>query len=173
MGTEGVSGVAVPESHFVTNHDMVTERSMSLLLQRLNGVTPTGVPTGIHGTNIASVKAVPSGPTLSTTTDLNQVTASPDLGFDATVHDGGNSQEVGIKVTLTIERVPASGGAIVKTMKIDVINPGQDVVVHFTKVDVGKLIAEKAKLTVDVAPVPGEHDRSNNTASYPVIFSLG
>jgi hypothetical protein len=45
--------------------------------------------------------------------------------------------------------------------------------VHFTKVDVGALIAEKAKLTVDVAPVPGEHDKTNNTASYPVIFSLG
>jgi hypothetical protein len=89
------------------------------------------------------------------------------------VHNGGDSQEVGIKVTLTIERVPPSGTAIVKTKQIDVINPGQDVVVHFTKVDVGKLIAERAKLTVDVAPVPGEHDRNNNTASYAIIFSLG
>jgi len=26
---------------------------------------------------------------------------------------------------------------------------------------------------VDVAPVPGEHNTSNNKASYPVIFSLG
>lgn len=174
MQNRGVSGVAPPESHFVTNPDLVTERSMSLLLQRLQGATTTGgTPTGLHGTNLVSVKATPSGPLLSPTTDLNQITASPDLGFDATVHDGGNAQEVGIKVTLTIQRVPASGRAIVQTKTIPVIDPNQDQVVHFTKVDVGALIAEKAKLTVDVAAVPGEHDKTNNSASYPVIFSLG
>jgi hypothetical protein len=172
MKSKGVSGVNAPESHFVTNHDLISERSMSLVLQRLSGTT-TGTPTGVHGTNIVSVKAVPGGPTLSTSTDLNTVTASTNLGFDVVVHDGGNSQEVGIKVTLTIQRVPATGTTVVKTTTIDVINPTQDVTVHFTNVDVGKLLAEKAKLTVDVAPVPGEAKRSNNSASFPVIFSLG
>jgi hypothetical protein len=175
MQQRGVSGVAPPESHFVVNPDLVTSQSLSGLLQRLAGAATSGggTPTGLHGTNLVSVKATPSGPALSTTTDLNQITASPDLGFDAVVHDGGNSQEVGIKVTLTIQRVPASGKAIVQTKTIPVIDPDQDVTVHFTKVDVGALIAEKAKLTVDVAAVKGEHDKTNNTASYPVIFSLG
>jgi hypothetical protein len=174
MRKRGVVGVAPPESHFVSNPDLITARSMSLLLQRLQGSTTTGgTPTGLHGTNLVGVRATPSGPTLSTSTDLNQITASPELGFDATVHNGGDSQEVSIRVTLTIQRVPAVGNAIVQTQKIAVINPGQDVVVHFSKVDVGALIAERAKLTVDVAPVPGEHDKTNNSASYPVIFSLG
>jgi hypothetical protein len=174
MERRSVSGVAPPESHFVANPDLVTERSMSLLLQRLQGATTSnGTATGLHGTNLVAVKATPNGPTLSTANPLNQITASPDLGFDATVHDGGNAQEVGIKVTLTIQRVPPAGQAIVQTKTIPVIDPSGDIVVHFTKVDVGALIAEKAKLTVDVAPVPGEHDKSNNTASYPVIFSLG
>jgi hypothetical protein len=148
---------------------------MSLVLQRLQGSSTTtgGTPSGLHGTNLVSVKATPNGPQLSPTTDLNQITASPDLGFDAVVHNGGDSQEVGIKVTLTIQREPAAGTAIVQTKKIAVIDPGQQVVVHFAKVDVGALIAERAKLTVDVAPVPGEHDKTNNSASYPVIFSLG
>ena len=174
MAHEGVTGVAPPDSTFVANPDLVTERSMSLLLQRLQGATTSsGSPTGLHGTNLVSVKATPSGPTLSASSSLNTITASPDLGFDATVHNGGNSQEVGIKVTLTIQRSPASGQAIVQTKTIPVIDPNQDTVVHFTKVDVGALIAEKAKLTVDVAPVPGEHDKTNNSASYAVIFSLG
>jgi hypothetical protein len=174
MQSRGVSGVAPPESHFVANPDLVTERSMALVLQRLQGATTSsGTPTGLHGTNLVSVKATPSGSQLSTTTDLNQITASPDLGFDATVHDGGSAQEVGIKVTLTIQRVPAAGQAIVQTKTIPVIDPNEDTVVHFTKVDVGALIAERAKLTVDVAPVRGEHDKTNNSASYPVIFSLG
>jgi hypothetical protein len=175
MKNRGVSGVAAPDSQFVANPDLVTVHSMSLVLQRLQGSSTAtgGTPSGLHGTNLVSVKATPNGPQLSPTTDLNQITASPDLGFDAVVHNGGNSQEVGIKVTLTIQRDPASGQAIVQTKKIAVIDPGQDVVVHFAKVDVGALIAEKAKLTVDVAPVPGEHDKTNNSASYPVIFSLG
>ena len=174
MKNRGVSGVAAPDSQFVANPDLVTTHSMSLVLQRLKGASTGGTtPTGLHGTNLVSVRATPNGPTLSSTTDLNQITASPDLGFDATVHNGGDSQEVGIKVTLTIQREPAAGQAIVQTQKISVIDPGQDIVVHFTKVDVGALIAEKAKLTVDVAPVPGEHDKTNNSASYPVIFSLG
>jgi len=174
MQARGVSGVAPPESHYVSSLALYTSSSMTLLLQRLRGsTTSNGTPTGLHGTNVGGVKAQPSGTTLSTTTDLNQITATPNLGFDVTVHDGGNFQQVGIKVTLTIQRVPASGQAIVKTQTIPVINPGQDVVVHFQKVEVGALIAEKANLTVDVAPVPGEVDRSNNTATYPVIFSLG
>jgi hypothetical protein len=172
MQKRGVSGVVAPESHFVTNPAMVTESSMSLLLQRLRGATTGGRPTGLHGTNLLSVTAKPSGTQLSPTNPLNQVTASPDLGFDAVVHDGGNSQEVRIKVTLTIQRVPASGNAIVQTKTIPVIDPGQDYTVHFTKVDVGALIAEKAKLTVDIAPVNGESDKTNNSASYQVIFSL-
>jgi hypothetical protein len=173
MQNRGVRGVAPPESHFVSNPDLVTVRSMSGLLQRLQGVNPGGTVTGRHGTNLVSVKATPKGPTLSTSVTLNQITASPDLGFDAVVHNGGDSQEVGVKVTLTIQREPAAGQAIVQTKTIAAIDPNQDVVVHFTRVDVGALIAERAKLTVDVAPVLGEVVKSNNSASYPVIFSLG
>ena len=174
MAKQGVSGVIVPESHFVSNPEMVTQHSMSLLLQRLRGAsTSGGKVSGLHGTNLVSVRATPNGPTLSTSTDLNQVVASPSLGFDATVHDGGNFQEAGIKVTLTIQRVPASGKAIVQTQTLRVINPGDDATVHFTNVNVGTWIGFRAKLTVDIAPVPGEADKKNNSASYPVIFSLG
>lgn len=173
LAKQGVTGVVVPESHFVGDPDMVTQRSMALLLQRLQGTSTGGKVTGLHGTNLVSVRATPNGPTLSTSTDLNQIVASPNLGFDATVHDGGNFQEAGIKVTLTIERVPASGKAIVQTQTLRVINPGADATVHFANVNVGTWIGFRAKLTVDVAPVPGEADKKNNSASYPVIFSLG
>src|SRR6185369_6496053 len=37
MKNEGVSGVVAPESHFVTNPDFVSARSMGLVLQRLRG----------------------------------------------------------------------------------------------------------------------------------------
>jgi hypothetical protein len=168
MAQKGVSGVVAPDSNFVANEDFITEHSMGLVLQRLRGASTGGTPTGVHGTNIVSTKANPGGQVLSQTTE-NTVTASTDLAFVVTVHDGGDSQEVGIKVTLTIDK---PGGAIVKTKTIPVINPGQDTTVTFSDLG-GVPFARRTTVDVDVAPVPSEADATNNKASYPVIFSLG
>jgi hypothetical protein len=169
MKQQGISGVIPPDSNFVANQDFITEHSMALVLQRLRSTATTGgTSTGVHGTNIVSTKANPGGQTLSTSTE-NTVTASTDLAFVVDVHDGGDSQEVGIKVTLTIQK---PGGAIVKTKTISVINPGQDTTVTFSDLG-GVPFARKTTLNVDVAPVPHEADATNNKASYPVIFSLG
>src|SRR3954452_12333662 len=165
---QGVSGVSVPDSNFVTNRDLTTERSMALLLTRLRGATTGGTPTGIHGTNIVDVKVLPGGQTLSTT-DENTITATTDLAFVVTIADSGDSQEVGIKVTLTIQKPQ---GAIVRTQKVDLINPGTTKSVTFK--NLGQVpFAQRTTVQVDVAPVAGEHNTSNNKASYPVIFSLG
>jgi hypothetical protein len=167
---DGVTGAAPPDSNFVQNRQLVTEGSMTLLLQRLSGAatSSSGKPTGLHGTNLVSTKAMPGDHTLSPSPTVNTITAGTDLAFAVTVHDGGDSQEVGIKVTLTIQQSPA----IVKTLTIDVINPGQDKTVTFSNLGVVKF-AQKEDINVDVAPVPGESNTGNNKATYPVIFSLG
>jgi hypothetical protein len=169
MKNDGINGVVAPESQFVTNQDLITERSMALVLQRLRGAsTSGGTPTGIHGTNIVETKVLPSGQVLSQANE-NTVVATTDLAFAVTIADSGDSQEVGIKVTLTIQK---SQGAIVKTQTVDLINPGQTKVVTFK--NLGQVpFAQRTTVQVDVAPVPGEHNTSNNKASYPVIFSLG
>lgn len=166
---ESVSGVQVPDSNFVANRELTTERSMSLLLTRLKGTgTSGGTPTGVHGTNLVDVKVLP-GSTALNPDDQNTITASEDLAFVVTIEDSGDSQEVGIRVTLTIDK---PDGAIVKTKTIDLINPGQTKSVTFT--DIGSPpFARSTTLNVDVAAVPGEQRTSNNKASYPVIFSLG
>jgi hypothetical protein len=41
MKNRGVSGVAAPDSQYVANPDLVTVRSMSLVLQRLQGSSTT------------------------------------------------------------------------------------------------------------------------------------
>jgi hypothetical protein len=164
---QGVSGVAPAESHFVTNHDLLTERSMSLVLQRLRGASTGGTPTGIHGTNIVDVKVLPGSQTLSPTAE-NTITATTDLAFVITIDDSGDSQEVGIKVTLTIQKPQ---GAIVKTKTVALINPGQQKSVTFS--GLGQVpFAQKTQVNVDVAPVSGEHNTDNNKASFPAIFSL-
>jgi hypothetical protein len=168
MKDKGISGVVAPDSNFVANQDFITEHSMGLVLQRLRGASTSGTPTGVHGTNIVSTKADPGGQVLSETNE-NTVTASTDLAFVVTVHDGGDSQEVGIKVTLTIDKTPTP---IVLTKTIKVINPGADATVTFSNLG-GVPFARKTFVHVDVARVPSESDPTNNKASYPVIFSLG
>jgi hypothetical protein len=164
---QGVSGVVPPDSNFVTNRDLITERSMALVLQRLRGASTGGTPTGIHGTNIVNVKVLPGGQVLSQTTE-NTITATTDLAFVVTIADSGDSQEVGIKVTLTIQK---SQGAIVKTQTVDLINPGQEKSVTFSNLGTVPF-AQKTQINVDVATVPGEHNTDNNKASFPAIFSL-
>jgi hypothetical protein len=168
LKNDGISGVTPPDSNFVANRDLTTERSMALLLTRLRGTSAGGTPTGIHGTNIVDVKTLPGGQTLSTS-DTNTVVATTGLAFVVRIQDSGDSQEVGIKVTITIQKPQ---GAIVRTKKLALINPGQTKSV--TIGDLGQVpFAQKTTVNVDVATVPGEHNTDNNKASYPVIFSLG
>jgi hypothetical protein len=141
---------------------------MALLLSRLRGTTSGGTPTGLHGTNIVYTKALPGGQTLSQT-ETNTVVATTGLAFVVAIQDSGDSQEVGIKVTITIQKPQ---GAIVRTKTLPLINPGQTKLV--TIGDLGQVpFAQKTNVNVDVSPVPGEHNTSNNKATYPVIFSLG
>ena len=165
---EGIGGVAVPEAHFLSNPDLASARSMVPVWQRIHGATTGGTPSGSHGSALLSVKALPQGQTLSASAE-NTVTASTDLAFAVTVQDSGQSQEVSIPVTLTIQRSPQN---IVKKATIDLINPGETKTVVFRNLGQPPF-GIKTTIKVDVQPVPGEKTTSNNSAEYPVVFSLG
>jgi hypothetical protein len=159
----------VPSSIFVTNPDFASSNYWEAILQRLQGASTSGGTTGgLHGTGIDKTVALPGNQELSQTTE-NTVTATTDLGFAVTVEDTGDSQEVQIKVTLTIQQSPSP---IVQTKTIDLINPGEQKQVVFR--NLGQVqFATRTTVKVDVAPVPDEAKTDNNSASYPVIFSLG
>jgi hypothetical protein len=167
-----ISGVEVPDSNFVQTPDLASTRSMVPIWERINGSAASGngstTTTGLHGTNIESVTVVPGGQVLSASAE-NTVEASTDLAFAVAVANGGDNQEVKIEVTLTIQQSPTP---IVKKQTIDIINPDETkrvVFRDFPSVDFG----ERRIMRIDVDPVPGEETTSNNSAEYPVIFSLG
>lgn len=175
---ENVQGVTVPSSQFLAEPELViTTRAVSALLARINNQNPansSGTAAGLHGTNIVSTAALPNGPggtsTPLTEGSLNTVTSSSSLAFQVTIHNGGISQEVQVKVTLVINR-PAPKSPITKTETVQLIDPGQDQTVTFS--DIGDVpFASQTKVTVDVAAVPHETNLSNNSAQYQVIFSL-
>jgi hypothetical protein len=162
----GVSGVLVPASAFSTTTDLYTARSLTLVSQRVHGASTGGTPSGIHGTNLESVKALPSGQVLGPTE--TKINSSVSLGFEVAVHNGGSSQEVQVQVTLTI---PATPTPIVKTATIPVIDPGTTKTVTFK--DFATIpIGSPTSVKVDVKPVKGEQNTANNSGEFPIIVSL-
>jgi hypothetical protein len=168
LQAEDIKGVDVPHSRFLQNTDLATQRGMTSIWQRIQGAATGGTPTGLHGNGIVSVKATPSGTVLRTDTD-NTVTATADLGFDVVVENSGDSQEVQVVVRLTIQQSPSP---ITKTETIRLIDAKEQQTVHFE--DLGQIVqfAQKTTLKVEIEPVPGEENTRNNSASYPVIFTL-
>ena len=164
---EGIEGLDVPSSEFVTSDDLTSAGSLAAIWQRIQGASTGGTPTGLHGNQIAFVKALPSGTLLSTTTETT-IKVTDELAFEVGVTDSGESQEVRITVTLTIPKQP---NPIVKTAVIPIIDPGET---KSVTLKVGALVpfGEQISVKVDVDPVAGETNTANNTAEYPVIFTL-
>jgi Fe-S cluster assembly iron-binding protein IscA len=170
LRNEGVGDIRVPNSVFVKNPDFFTATPLNALVTQLRGVNVTPTTGGLHGTNIVSTKATPRGTELSTSTRL-PVVAGTDLGFEVTVEDSGDSPEVRIPVTLTITNGSKS---IVKNARIDFINPKEQKTVVFRNIqlDSSFFASQSTSVKVTVQPVPSEANTSNNTSTYPVIFSL-
>ena len=124
-------------------------------------------PGAIRGTNIESTEVLPSAKQLST--DSNTITVTTDMAFKVTVKDSGESQEVQVPVTLTIEQ--ASATPITKKQFIPFINAGDTQTVTFKNFPAVKF-GSQATIKVEVQPVQGEHNTDNNSAEYPAIFSF-
>lgn len=168
MEQEGIRGVEVPDSNFLTNFELASEEALNEVFERVAGAQQDGQPTGLHGNALVSVKAVPSGEVLQREQD-NFIVATADLAFEVTVENSGDGQEVGVEVRLIIQQSPQP---IRKTAKIDLIAPGERKTVTFK--DLGQIVqfAQKTTVTAEVAPVPGEENFSNNKGAFPVTFTL-
>ena len=164
---QDIGGVRVPGSDFLRNPDLGSSTAMKPIWQRIHGARTGGTPGGVHGNGIVSVTVLPEGTELSTSEETT-INATSELAFQVAVENSGESQEVGVPVTLTIQRTPRP---IVRTQTIDIINSGETKNVVFRNLPEPPF-ANPTSVQVEVRPVRGEQNRDNNTAEYPVIFSV-
>jgi hypothetical protein len=174
----GVHQVTVPSSHFLAAPDLIiTQHAWTQIMQRINGSGSGGSSgstcgSGIYGTNISQVAALPNGAGGKVevlNSGLNTVTTSQSLQLQVTIFNGGDSQEVQIPVTLTVPQ--SQGGPITRTEKVQLIDAGHYATVTFN--DLGEPPFDTtATLRVDVARVPCETNIGNNSGSYKVLFTL-
>ena len=106
------------------------------------------------------------------------MTVSADLSIVATVENSGDFQEVTVPVTLTIEvggkpMIDSNGKPLVRRQTIASIQPAERHTVTFTNFSLPtSAFATQPSIKVEVGPVPGEINLANNSATYPVFFSL-
>jgi hypothetical protein len=165
MNSEGVKGIPIPDSEFVQNGDLGSPTAWALIVERLTRSPSAG---GVHGNQIVSVIVQPGAQQLSPSED-NTVKASDRLSFQVLVKNSGESQETQVKVSLTIQQSPQP---IRREQIIDLINPGETKTVVFRNLGPPSF-GTRTTVKVNVEPVTGEQNTSNNTAEYPVIFTLG
>ena len=168
----GITGVVVPSSQFVTNPDIVSTRSFSIVYQRLRPASTGGTASGVHGSNLLGTKAVGGGKSVQlTTANPTTIFVSADLKIEATVADSGGFQEVNIPVVMTVS---VGGKTLLKARKVITgLQPAEQTVVSFGNLQLTpNAFGHAASITIDVKPVPGEQKLDNNTATYPVFFSL-
>jgi hypothetical protein len=166
-GTNASGGPLVPDSNFLQTSDLVTATAMQTVLSRIRGSTVTPTQGGLRGTNLVSVKVLPQGTELSTSQQAT-ILLRTNMSIQVTVEDSGDSQEANIPVTLTI--VQAGKANITKREIIGFINPGEQRTVTFS--NFGSPEVKPAQIKVEVQPVPNESNKNNNSADYPVIFSV-
>jgi hypothetical protein len=141
---------------------------MKRVWERIHGAS-TGTSTcSPRGTRLVSVKVLPAGQDLSTTS-LNTIQQSQSLRFAVTVENSGCAQEVRVPVRVTIQQSPKP---LTAQKTIELINPGDTKVVEFTNLGLPPL-DQPTSLTVEVEPVPKEEKIDNNKASYQVQFAVG
>jgi hypothetical protein len=166
-GTNESGGPLVPDSNFLQSADFATPTGMTTVVNKIRGGAVSPSQGGLRGTNIVSVKVLPAGTELSTST-LTPITVRTNLAFQVTIKDSGDSQETSIPVTLTIQQ---SGAAdITKRKVIDFINAGEETQVTFSGITQVSF-KTPATVKVEVQPVKGESNLDNNSADYSVIFS--
>jgi hypothetical protein len=153
-------------SEFLPNLGWLDPDTVESRLGNIASQDRTATP-GLHGTGLQSVTTKPSGTEL-TDSGVNRVVAGDGLAFDVEVQNQGESEETDISVSVSIR----NGQQIDVEQTISRIAAGdsQTVSIPITKKPSTGSVNE---VKVDVAAVPGEKVKENNTARYQVVFSEG
>jgi hypothetical protein len=166
---EGVTGVVIPKSVFVTNTDVVSGHSFAIVLQNISGASTGGTPSGLHGSALVGVHVSPQGSDLSTSS-ATTIKVSVDLAFVVSVQDSGDFPQSNVGVVLKIK---AGSFSLTRTQTIASIQPKETATVTFKSFNLpAAAFANQVQITATVKPVPGEKKLDNNTATYPAFFTL-
>jgi len=160
--------VTFAQSRFLLDLGWLSPTTVADRMSRIrSGVGSSGtIAPGPHGTGLGTVTVKPGGQTLASGSAV-QIKAAPNLSFDVQVTDQGASGEKQVRVRLTIA---GAGKPIVVTQTIPSIAASQTATASIplaTPPPTGLPVTIK----VEVLPVPGEKNTTNNRAQYSAVFT--
>ncbi len=161
-----ITEIKVPQSKFLADPALASQQTAVTILERLKGGTEQ--VSGLHGVALISVKALPSGMTLSQD-EQNSLKASDSLTFEVEIENQGEATENDVLVSLSLT-APGRPSPQKVDGYVDTIAPGE-----FKTIELSGLAAEAgdqpALLRVEAGPVPGENNTQNNIGEFSIVFS--
>ena len=162
-----VTGQTIAQSQFLPSIEWLDEATVA---QRLGASAPAGArrrgppAPGSHGHGLSSVTV--NGNELSSD-EANRIQASPNLTFTVNFENQGENDEqaVGVKVEITGAGRPITGRTTVPATSAG-SSATAEVPLRQTPP-----IGQPVEIKVTVEDVPGEADSSNNTSTYPALFT--
>jgi hypothetical protein len=156
-----------PRSNFLPVNQILTWLDPKGVQEQLDGVSggasADAATPGLHGTGVGAVTV---GGTELTDGDVNRVAAKGAPTFEVQVENQGDNEETQVAVSVTV----AGGKTITAKQTIPRIAAGETAT---AVVPLGQPAPTDgvSTVTVEVAPVPGEGTKDNNTAEYQVAFT--
>jgi hypothetical protein len=160
----GAGGVTVPTSRFLTDLGWLDPTFVSSRLGAATTGTGGKPKPGSHGHGLLSTSV---GSTTLSSTATNRIPASPAPIFQVKLQNQGQNDETNVRVQV---QVTGSGKPLSATKTIPSTAAGQMATASVSlprNPPTGSVVTVK----VTVLPVPGEGTTTNNTASYPVLFT--
>ena len=158
----------VPKSAFLPDIAWLDPTTVADRIARIRGGSSASGPVapGLHGTSLGSVVVKPGGQTLSTSQAV-AIPSSANTSFDVQVTNGGDNDESNVTVRITIS---GAGKPIVTEQKISTLPKGTPQTVNVALSQTPPA-GQPVHITVQVLPVPGEKNLTNNKSVFPAIFT--
>lgn len=178
LQSDQVEGVAVPDSVFVGDLEMLSPKGVAAMLDRL-AVSTKASPAGaavvpkdgkVRGGQLegGQVVVAPSGQTL-VPGQLTEIKGGDDVTFEVPFTNQGEVQLTQVPVEVTLRGSESEPMKLVGV--IAVVDPGQTATAKVALDEVPNF-GEVLETEILVGPIPGEKTADNNRAQYQLQFSL-
>jgi hypothetical protein len=160
----GAGGETVARSEFLRDLAWLDPTYVATRLGSASGTSGGKATPGSHGHALLSTSV---GSTTLSTSATNQIPVNPAPTFQLQIQNQGQNNEANVRVRV---EVTGAGSPDVATKTIRTTTAGQTSTATLslpTTPPTGSVTTVKAT----VLPVPGEGTTSNNTSSYPVLFT--
>ncbi len=163
----GISGQSVPASQSLPGYTWLAPETVANAIGGQGGGTTGGtVAPGLHGHGIVSTAI--GDTTLQPDGATNRIASKPPVTVTVKFANQGDNNEKNVTVTLSLAAPGQAPITAKKTVNATTAGTEAEVAIPLTKVPPAGTASE---LTVKVAPVPGEENTDNNTATYTVLFT--